>query len=137
MTFKVLDHKTDLKIKVSAKTKKELFKDACLAISEAILPKRLNQYPEQEEAEVKIEANSLGDRLIDFLNEVLYLSDINNLSYQTEEFISFTDNSLKAKLIGHRVPAEDFDTEIKAATHHGLEIKKSNNHLEVTIIFDI
>ena len=137
MSYNLLDHKTDLKIKVKAKTKEKLFQDACLAMSEAILPQKLGQYPEQEEVEVTVKAKTLEDLLVNFLNEVLYLGDVNNLSYRAKEFPNFSDKKLKAKLIGYSVPADQFTTEVKAATYHGLEIKKKDNRFETTIIFDI
>ncbi len=45
-----------------------------------------------------------------------------------------TEDELEATTYGRRVKAKE---DIKAVTHHGLEVKQTNNGWEATIIFDI
>ena len=138
MKYQLLDHRTDLEIKVFGPGLKGLFANSCLAMSESLLPQPLDQYQEKKRrVTVEVKGNTPEDLLVNFLSEILYLSDINNCLYQVEKFVSFSDKKLKAKLIGCRVPADQLKTEIKAVTHHGLKIEKKNNQFETTIIFDI
>jgi SHS2 domain-containing protein len=73
--------------------------------------------------------------LVDFLSEALAESDINNEAYFEAKFDKLTDKELEGKIFGW--PVESFTIEIKAATYHGLEIKKVDDYWEAKVLFDI
>ena len=73
--------------------------------------------------------------LVDFLSEVLYLSEVHNEAYFDGKITIVKDNNLTGKILGQE--AEDFKREIKGVTYYGLEIKKINEHWEAVVLFDV
>ncbi len=130
----VLEHKADLKIRAFGKTKEELFKNMLLGMAESQKPEIKSK--EKTKREIKIKSLDLSALLIDFLNEVLYLSQVNKEAYLDFKFKKFKDDELEGELIGQKV--DKFREDIKAATFHNLEVKQTENrNWEGTVLFDI
>ncbi len=132
--YEVLEHVADLKIRVFGKTKKELFANMLLAMTESMKAELLAP-KEEVRREIKVKSLDLSALLVDFLSEVLYLTQVNKEAYKDIKFKEFEDKELQGDLLGQKV--ERFGEDIKGVTYHGLEIKKVNDHWETTILFDI
>ncbi len=135
--YEILEHKADLKIRVFGTTKEEFFLNALLAMKDYLKPEFASSV-EHQISNRKIEINSLDlpALLVDFLNEVLYLIQTNKEIYHNIKFNKFTDKEIKAELFGNKV--EKFEDDIKAVTHHSLEIKQKNDgNWEAIVLFDI
>lgn len=134
--YEVLEHTADLKIKVSGQDLSGLFINAALAVAEQQKSDIRKQKLEKEEWEsLEIKSSDLNSLLVDWLNEILSRSDLNKKVYTLFKIEEFSENHLQAKIAGQKVDQKQI--EIKAATYHGLEIKKVNNHWEAVVIFDI
>ena len=132
--YEILSHTANLKIRVWGKDKKDLFLNALLSLMESIKPKAIKS--EKREQSINIKSEDLETLLVDFLNEVIYLSQSNQEAYSKIEFHNFSDKSLKGKLIGTQ--AESFGEEVKAATYHNLRVQKKDDNLwEAIILFDV
>ncbi len=139
--YQLLEHQADLKIKIFGKTKEQLFANALFAMTENIRPK-IKRPIEITEQEIKIEASNLLILLVDFLNEVLYLTQVNNKAYFNIKSINLSKSSslkkvrIKTKLIGKDVLS--FEQDIKAATYHNLKFYQTqHNNWEAIVLFDI
>ncbi|OGZ31743.1 MAG: hypothetical protein A3H02_01610 [Candidatus Niyogibacteria bacterium RIFCSPLOWO2_12_FULL_41_13] len=134
MAYQVLGHIADLRLKVLAKNKEELFKQALKGMAEVLKEK----LPEKEKIlkEIAVDSADQTSLLVDFLNEVLYDAYANKAVFQAVEFEVFEKNKLKGKIFGYKVK-KGFDKDIKAVTYHGAEIKKTDGNFEVILIFDI
>ena len=139
--YQLLEHQADLKIKIFGKTKEQLFANALFAMTENMKPK-IKRPIEITEQEIKIEASNLLILLVDFLNEVLYLTQINNKAYFNIKSINLSKSSslkkvrIKTKLIGKDVLS--FEQDIKAATYHNLKFYQTqHNNWEAIVLFDI
>ncbi len=117
--YEVLEHKADLKIRAFGKTKEELFQNTLLAMIENMKPE-LKKPEEKTKREIKIKSLDPLSLLVDFLNEVLYLTQVNKEIYNIK-FQKITDNEIEGELIGQKV--ERFGEDIKAVTHHDLDIR--------------
>jgi SHS2 domain-containing protein len=133
--FEVLEHTADLKIKVYGQDLTELLVNAALAIAEQQKPGISNQEPTKEWELVEIQSPDLDSLLVDWLNEILSRSDLNDKVYNNFQIEELTKNHLQAKVAGQKVDQKQ--VEIKAATYHGLEVKKINNYWQAIVIFDI
>jgi len=134
MKYKILDHISDLKIKVFGKNLPELFENAVLAIRECLRPEI--EIPEKNtKSKIKIKSADLSSLLVDFLSEVLYQTQVNKEIYYKVKFDKFSGTELEAELFGKKV--KRFGLEIKGVTYHNLEIKKIKNHWQAIIVFDI
>ena len=141
--YELLEHKADLKIKVFGKTKKQLFSHALFAMAENMRPETSTQIQKKEQTQkIKIKSFDPLTLLVDFLNEVLYLSQTNSEVYFGIKITKFFDSlpsgkaEIEGELIGQKV--KRFGTDIKAVTYHGLDIyHKKSGFWEATMLFDI
>jgi SHS2 domain-containing protein len=131
--YEILEHKADLKIRAFGKTGEELFSNTLLAMTEC---QKGENFGPGVEREIKIKSPDLETLLVDFLSEVLYLSQVNREIYNNIKFKKFTDTEIKGELIGQKV--KRFGEDIKAVTYHGLDIHQREDGIwEATILFDI
>ena len=136
--YKILEHITDLKIQAFGKTREELFLNMLKGMSDS---QKAELKDEKIQKEIKIESMDLDALLVDFLSEVLYLTQVNKEVYNDVRFTKFGSSTsseqtiLEAELFGNKV--ESFGEDIKAATYHGLKIEKKNGLFEATVLFDI
>jgi SHS2 domain-containing protein len=72
--------------------------------------------------------------LIDFLNELLYLAESEELIFDHFD-LQVEGDQLHANLVGTTVAS--MDKEIKAATYHKLDIIETNQGLLANIVFDV
>ena len=130
--FREIEHTADWELKVWAPDLSTLFEQAAFgmhSLAGAILrpEPRISRSIVME----NIDKESL---LIDFLSELLYLSEVEGIGFDSFEF-SFKQNSLIATLNG--APLESISKEIKAVTYHNLSIVEGKDGLEVSIVFDV
>jgi SHS2 domain-containing protein len=74
--------------------------------------------------------------LINFLSEALYLSAVNKVVYERVVFTNFSLEKASGVLGGYAISKFN-NSEIKAVTHHGVNIQRVNNILQTTILFDV
>jgi len=135
MPYKILEHTADLRMKITGKTPKDLFAEALRGMM-SFLKKSPGVSSRRVKRPVNVSAFEITALLVDFLSEALSLSQINKEIYDKVVFKKFSDNSLKAELVG--LPVKDFDQEIKAVTYHEAEIKKTGKgEWSANLIFDI
>lgn len=139
--YEILEHTADLKIRAFGKTKEEVFRHILLGMIES-LKAELYQPQEKVKRQIKIKSPDLSALLVDFLSEVLYLTQVNKEVYNDIKFKKFEDPStssgqveLEGELSGQKI--ERFGEDIKGVTYHGLDIKKIDGHWEATVLFDI
>jgi SHS2 domain-containing protein len=135
--YKILDHKADLKMQFFGKTKEELFSNAAVGLGRQLLSEKDAEQIELETAgeEINLRAKNLESLLVDWLNEILARSDLNEKIYLNFEIDFLTDTSLEARIQGMK--AAEKKIEIKAATYHDLKIEQLKNGWQATVIFDI
>ncbi len=131
--YEILEHPADLKIRAYGQNLSELFNNVLLAMTEAMKPRVIEQNFISQKIDLK--ANNLENLLIDFLSEVIYQTDLNNLVYSRAEFDKINEQELSGKIFGQKI--KTLETEIKAVTWHDLEVKKENNQWRAILIFDL
>lgn len=130
--YKILDHPADVKIQAFGKTKQELFLNVLKGMAEILKP-----VPDSKSVSrnIKVESIDLDNLLVDFLSEVLYLSQVNKEVYSDIKFNKFTNTRIEGEVSGNKI--ESFGEDIKAVTYHGLKIEQKNGLYQATILFDI
>ncbi len=143
--FEQLAHTADIQIRVYGKTVKELFRHALIGMFQVVRPiapgcRVVNDRVVCEKLpisrEVSISSIDQSALLVDFLSDLLSLSDIHNEAYLDATIHELTDTQVSAT--AHGVNVTGFEVvELKAVTHHGCEIKKVGDEWQVDIVFDI
>lgn len=134
-SFEFLEHTGDVKIRAFGKTQKDLFLSAMLGMNEIIGAKRETASAKRLR-KIKLKAPDINALLADFLSEINYLIQIKKEIYEKIKFLQFSDQELEAEIEGREV--ESFNEEIKAVTHHGLNIIKNEKGIwQTEVLFDI
>ncbi len=135
MSFEILGHTADIKLRVTASDKKSLFEEAMLGMMKILAESP--QYLAKEIIEiVEIDSKNLSSLLVDFLSQVLAYSDIDKAVFYKINFLDFNDTHLKAEIKGKQI--KSFDKEIKGVTHYLHHIDQDEQGLLYTeLVFDI
>jgi len=131
--WKILEHKADLKIKVFGKDIEELFKNTMVGMFESAKYKGEGK---ETKRGIKISSPDLTSLLVDFLSEVLYLSEVNREIYHEIQFKKFNDKDIEGTLVGKKL--KNIGLIIKGITYHDLEVgQKKDKSWQATILFDV
>ncbi|MGE4554734.1 MAG: archease [Candidatus Paceibacterota bacterium] len=134
--FQRLPHPADIRIKIEADSLEELFKGALKVLEEILEP---DNYQKKKnlifEEEINLTSYDLTSLLIDFLNQVLALSEIKKAIFSEIIFKKLSENEFSGIIKGY--PVKKFSTGIKAVTYYQAEIIKNNNLYQTIIVFDI
>lgn len=136
-TFEIINHTADIGIIVYGINVKQLFSNAALALSSLITePKSIK---EKIKRHVEITSEDRDNLLVEWLNELIYLFDVEHILFKKFDIENLNSKHLKAICYG-----ENFDPlrhnikrEVKAATYHMLKINRDSNGYEVQVIFDV
>ncbi|MCL5093998.1 MAG: archease [Patescibacteria group bacterium] len=132
MNHEFLDHPSDLKIKAVGKSKEEVFQSLAEAVAEYLLQEKPSA-EEEKSFDIELKANDLLGLLIQYLNEILFLTETEGAIFAKVRFEELEDDYLKAKAYssGQR-PKE----QIKSATYES-EIKRISKGFQAVVLFDI
>ena len=131
--FEILEHITDLKVKVFGRDKKELFQNAIIGMYKGA---RYKGEDGKIKREISVSTSDLPSLFVEFLNELLYLTEIHQELYETIQFKKFDDRCVKGNLIGKKL--QRMGVLIKGVTYHQLDIRQRQDGIwEETILFDI
>lgn len=144
MPYEVIEHTADLKIRVWGSSLQDLFSEALLAMMKIM--KITTKLPIDNlvvtERGIRVEAPDKTVLLVDFLSELLALSQTNKEVYTEVKFNNFSPSTssgqmkLEAVLKGAKIDA--FDEDIKAVTYHEAEVRRDEKgEWESILVFDI
>ena len=135
MSFEEISHTADVKIQARALTLEALFTEAFLALMQVVYG--TDRKPGTIK-EIQIESDNIESLLCDFLSEVLFISEVEELVFSRAD-ITIENLHLTAILYG-----ESFDplrhssgTEVKGISYSGLVIQTDANGYMLDILFDV
>ena len=138
--FEIIDHTADIGIVAYGKTKREVFINAAKGMFEIIAGEN-RDLKENFYDKIKLEAKSLEDLLIAWLNELLYISEVKLVILNKFKIKELSDGQIKAEVGGTKINhlSVRIKREVKAVTYHCLEIKKDEESglWSAQVIFDI
>jgi SHS2 domain-containing protein len=95
---------------------------------------------QRQERVIELEGTSYEDLLVEFLLELVFLTETEGLVFSSFDVEELTENRLRA-----RVRGEPFDTErhrsnnvmVKAVTRHMLEVARQDDGYRIQVLLDI
>lgn len=132
MPWKERDHTADWSIWVGAEDYSRLLVEAARGMY-ALMHLELDE-ASTVTREFEIDGIDRETQLVTFLDELLFCIGHHREAYDTFE-IDVDGERVGARLEGREVT--DQVKEIKAVTFHGLEVTRSEDGLEATIVFDV
>ena len=135
MSFEEISHTADIKIRVRAPSLEALFSETFNALMQVMYGTERNGGIVKE---IEVESPDNESLLLDFLSEVLFVSEVESLVFFNAS-ISIHGSRLTAELSG-----EPFDpirhaggSEVKGISYSGLSIIHDANGYMLDIIFDV
>ncbi len=135
--FEILDHTADIGLVIYGENLKALFENAGEAFFRLITD--LRKVRRRVERRINIGRESLDRLMVDWLSELLYLHDVENLLFKGFKVESVGKDGLKAIVKGEpfREGVHVIKTEVKAVTYHRIEVRQENGRWRAQIIFDL
>jgi len=133
--YELVSHTADVRLKLEASTLEELFEVALLGMAELIKPEACSKTCDIKN-EINLSSIDPTALLVDFLSDVLTLTQTDKVIYCKIEFEKLTETEIKATIFGMTV--DSFDEDVKAVTYHEAEVKKNEKgNYTTVIVFDI
>lgn len=136
--YELLEHTADIAVRVRGGDLEDLFRNAALAMFDIMAGSIVYKRDlEIEEFLIQQKGSDLEELFVNWLNELLYLSQTKEKVFCEFVFKKLNRYTLEALVSGRDIKDYNIDTEIKAATYHELEIRKTDSFWEATVIFDV
>lgn len=134
MRYKLLDHTADAMVEVYGENLGERFGNAAYAMFDQITD--ITKIEIKGELKVELSAESREQLLVDFLQELLYINDTEDIVLGSFE-VSTDGKHLEAKVYGEKFDEKRHSKRsvVKGVTYHGLAFDDANKKL--TILFDV
>jgi len=136
-SIEIIDHPADIGIKIKTNTLAEVFEYAAKAMFSIIVD--VSTVNKKVSKAVSISDTNLDNLLISWLNELLYIFEVEDIIFCDFKVEKVQEDLLEAIAYGEEMDLEKHIilTEVKAATYHQLEISKKSNYWLARIIFDL
>jgi len=136
-TFELINHTADVGIIAYGSDIKQAFANAALALFNLIVD--TNTIKENLHRDVEISADDQEGLLVEWLNELIYLFDVEHILFNKFEIHKLTKAQLQARCFGEKIEPSrhKLKTGVKAATYHMLKIDKDDSNYKVQVIFDV
>ncbi len=135
--FEVIDHTADIGIIAYGADIKQVFANAALGLFSLMAD--LDDLKETVQRELQLSAEDAEVLLVEWLNELIYIFDVEHIIFKRFEIDKLSSTEIKARCFGEKIkPGQHrLKREIKAATYHMLRINKEDSGYKVQVIFDI
>jgi SHS2 domain-containing protein len=135
--FEIIEHTADIGIVAYGADIKQVFANAALGLFNLMAD--LDNLKEGAKREIELSAEDVEILLVEWLNELIYISEVEHVIFKRFEIVELSNTRLKATCFGEKIKAGQhrLKREIKAATYHMLKLNKENGRYQVRIIFDI
>ncbi|MCC7574201.1 archease [Candidatus Woesearchaeota archaeon] len=137
--FEFLEHTADTKIRAYGETIEEAFSNALIATTTVMTNPELIK--EKITKKIKIKAKNKKALLYDFLEEILFLLDTEQLLIKKTNNLQIKENQeeyeLTTELIGDYAKNYEVHSTIKAITYSEMEIKQEKNKHVIQIVHDL
>ncbi len=135
--YRLIDHTADLGILVNGTSLEKLFENAGKALLEQLV--RIKKSSKKTALSISLSGADLEDLMVNWLSEILYLFNGENLVAEDISVKSIRWNNISSTLnvIPFNTDKHVLIREIKAVTYHQIEVKKSNDLWITRVIFDL
>lgn len=136
--YALIEHTADIGMWLKAGNPEELFINSAEAMFD-IMAERVSGRKRQrlEKFLVTETGDNIEELFINWLNELLSLSQVKEKIFCEFAFEQFGEKNLRAVVSGEDIANYRVEKEIKAATYHELEVRKINSSWQAKVIFDV
>jgi SHS2 domain-containing protein len=135
MGFRFIEHTADVCAECRAADFAGLLEVSAAALYEVALDRVRSD--SDIEKEVRAEGGTREETLIRWLQELLFLLDVERFAATVFRFDEAAPSQVRATLRGYTCKPEERATEVKAATYHDMQIENRDGELAAAIVFDL
>ena len=135
--YEYFDVEADVGVSARGRDRAEAFAQAALGVlALGVAPDGVE---ERETRDVRAQAANLEDLLVAWLNECLYVHEIEGFAVARVEVDTCRDGLVHGVLHGEPLDAarHRLGTIVKAATHHHVEVRESEGRIDVRVVVDV
>lgn len=138
--YEYLPHPADVRFKVHGTTLEETFEQAAHAMFGVII--HTSTLNPEHSVDIKLESEGLENLLYDYLSELLYLFEVEDIIFGHFNVASIEKRNgsyiLHGQASGENIDLEhhSFETEVKAVTYHQLKVTKEKGGYSAHVIVD-
>lgn len=135
-SHRIEPHVGELRVALRAPSLASLFEEAARTL--ASISAGASDEPGDMSGEIERITLNAPDRealLVDWLNELIYLSETRRRIFDRVRVLDIDDRTLTAEASGR--PTAGARTLVKAATFHGLQIRADESGLSATVLLDV
>ncbi len=134
--FETIDHTADVGIIAYGADISQAFANAARALFSLIT--ELDDVEEVLYRDTELAAPDEESLLVEWLNELIYLFDVENIVFKRFDITRLSNTQLKARSYGEKVDSSKhkLKTGVKAATYHMLKVDRGNG-CQLQVLFDI
>ena len=134
--FEIIDHTADVGIVAYGADVRQAFANAARALFSLIT--ELDDVAEVLHRDTELTAPDEESLLVEWLNELIYLFDTENIIFKRFDITQLNHTQLKARSYGEKVDKakHKLKTGVKAATYHMLKVDR-DDVCQVQVLFDI
>ena len=136
-SFETFDHTADVGIIARGADLGEALANAARAMFSLMVD--LDRVEPREERQIEVEAEDVEGLLVNWLADLLYVSEVGNLVFSRFDMLEVSDTRVVARAAGERLDLDRHDPKlmIKAVTRHMLEVAREDGGYRVRVILDI
>jgi SHS2 domain-containing protein len=134
--FTEIDHSGDVGIEARGGDVRELLENATLGLLSLLCWNKVEAVGERP---IRVEADSIENLMVDWLNEVIAMASAHGELYTSVTVHDATERSAEGVVRGESVDRDRHDLrfEVKAATYHALSVTRDENGARARVIFDL
>ena len=134
--FEIIEHTADIGIRACGDDPAQAYSNAARGMFSLIT--NLDGIRETRTRDVEVSAADSKTLLVEWLNELIYLFDVDQMVFGRFEITTLTDTGITAKCYGEKIDhtRHEIKRGIKSATYHMLKIEKNEGY-RVEVLFDI
>ena len=135
--FEIIDHTADVAIAAYGADLKAAFANVALGMFSLMTD--IGKVKDTTSRDVEVTADDRKDLLVSWLNELLFIFEVEKTLFKRFDIITLDKTMLKAKCYGEKIDPKrhKIKMEIKAATYHMIRIEEKQNRTRVQVLFDI
>lgn len=136
--YEIIEHTADVGLRIYGKDLKELFAHAAIGLGDLMTD--ISKVSIKEEQRIQLKGEDVGDLLLKWLREILFLFSAQHKIFKEVTFHQLTEKELDATVKGEIFnPAiHDQKCEVKAVTYHQFKLERQKTGTWIAeVIFDI
>jgi SHS2 domain-containing protein len=135
--FDVVEHTADIGVVAYGADMRDAFANAAYGMFSLMAD--LKQVREETSRYIEAEAGDRESLVVSWLNELLYMFDVEGIIFKRFDVLELTNTRLKADAYGEKADASRHELRggVKAATYHTLKVVEERGRCSIRVIFDV